>query len=71
MKEHMHKNSDTKAAAYKTLVQPNLEYCPSVWSPNTATGKQKIEMVQRLEASYATNRYHNASSVTNMLQDLD
>ena len=64
-------NSDTKTAAYKTLVRPNLEYCASVWSPYTATGKQKIEMVQRRAARYATNRYHNTSSVTDMLQDLD
>ena len=64
-------NSDTKTAAYKTLVQPNLEYCASVWSPYTATGKQKIEMVQRRAARYATNCYHNTSSVTDMLQDLE
>ena len=64
-------NSDTKAAAYKTLVRPNLEYCASVWSPFTAAGKRKIEMVQRRAARYATNRYHNTSSVTDMLQDLD
>ena len=64
-------NSDTKAAAYKTLVRPNLEYCASVWSPYTAAGKRKIEMVQRRAARYATNRYHNTSSVTDMLQELD
>ena len=64
-------NSDTKAAAYKTLVRPNLEYCASVWSPYTAAGKRKVEMVQRRAARYATNRYHNTSSVTDMLQDLD
>ena len=64
-------NSDTMTAAYKTLVRPNLAYCASVWSPYTATGKQKIKMVQRLAARYATNRYHNTSSVTDMLQDLD
>ena len=28
-------------------------------------------MVQRRAARYATNRYHNTSSVTDMLQDLD
>ena len=42
-----------------------------MWSPHTATGKQKIEMVQRRAARYATNRYHYTSSVTDMLQDLD
>ena len=60
-------NSDTKAAAYKTLFRPNLKYCASVWSPYTAA----IEMVQRRATRYATNRYHNTSCVTDMLQDLD
>ena len=64
-------NSDTKAAAYKTLVRPNLEYCASVWSPYTAAGKRKVKMVQRRAARYATNRYHNTSSLTDMLQDMD
>ena len=57
-----------KAAAYKTLIRPNLEYCASVWSPYTATGKRKVEMVQRRAARYGTNRYHNTSSVTDMSQ---
>ena len=64
-------NIDTKAAAYRTLVRPNLEYCASVWSPYTAVGKRKIEMVLRRAARYATNCYQNTSSVTDMLQDLD
>ena len=62
------RNTKAAAAAYKELVRPNLEYCASVWSPYTATGKQNIEMVQRRAARYATNRYHNTSSVTDMLQ---
>lgn len=64
-------NSDTKAAAYKSIVRSNLEYCASTWSPYTASGKHKLEMVQRRAARYATNRYHNTSSVTEMLQELD
>ena len=64
-------NSGTKAAAYKTLVPPNLKYCASGWSPYTAVGKRKIVMVQRWAARYATNRYHNTRSVTDMLHGLD
>ena len=64
-------NRDTMAAAYKTLVRPNLEYCATVWSPYTDAGILKIEMVQRRAARYATSRYHNTSSVTDMLQNLD
>ena len=30
-----------------------------------------LEMVQRRSARYCTNRYHNTSSVTDMLQDLN
>ena len=64
-------NSDTKAAAYKSIVRSNLEYCASTWSPYTTSGKHKLEMVQRRAARYVTNRYHNTSSVTEMLLELD
>ena len=63
--------SDTKTAAYRSIVRSNPENCASTWSPYTATGKHKLEMVQRRAAGYATNRYHNTSSVTDMLQELD
>ena len=62
---------DTKSASYITLVRPHLEYCASIWSPHTVQSKQKLEMVQRRAAMYCTNRYHNTSSVTDMLQDLN
>ena len=59
-------NSDTKAAVYKILVWLRISigsiYCRR---------QRKIEMVQSRAAKYATNRYHNTSSVTDMLQDLD
>ena len=64
---------DTKSAAYITLVWPHLEYCASIWSPHTVKSKQKLEMVQRMAARHCTctNGYHNTSSVTDMLQDLN
>ena len=64
-------NQDIKAAAYYTLVRPNLEYRSTVWSPYTSLAKHKIEMVQRRIASFATNRYRNTSSVTDMLENLN
>ena len=64
------KSQDTKASAYITLVRPNLEYCSNVWSPYTDQAKDKIEMVQRRAARYATNKYRNKSRVTDMLEDL-
>ena len=59
-----------KTTAYMTLVRPLLEFTPSVWDPNVQKGIKKVEMVQRRTARYVTNRYHNASSVTDMLNHL-
>ncbi|MCW4309230.1 MAG: reverse transcriptase family protein [Candidatus Thiodiazotropha endolucinida] len=63
-------NQDTKASAYFTIVRPIVEYCSTVWNPHTSQAKDKIEMVQRRAARYATNRYRNKSSVTDMLETL-
>ena len=40
-------------------------------SPCTRTQINQIEKVQRRAARYVTNRYHNTSSVTDMLQNLN
>ena len=48
-----------------------LEYCSTVWNPHTKTQTKKLEMVQRRAARYVTNRYHNTSSVTSMLDHLE
>jgi hypothetical protein len=59
-----------KTQAYFTLVRPLLEYASPVWDPYTQQNINKIEMVQRRAARYVCNRYHNTSSVTNMLKGL-
>ena len=41
-----------------------------LYETNTDQSTHKLEMVQRRAARYCTNRYHNTSSVTEMLQDL-
>lgn len=64
-------NSDTKTAAYTMMVRPHVEYCVTVCNPHTVQDKYQLEMVQRRAARYCTNRYHNKSSVTDMLQDLN
>jgi hypothetical protein len=64
------KSQNLKETAYKTIVRPLVEYAPTVWDPNTKTLCSQIEMVQRRAARYVTNRYHNTSSVSGMLQDL-
>ena len=61
----------TRTSAYYSMVQPLLEYCSTVWSPHTEECIQKIEMVQQRAARYVTNRYHNTSSMTSMLDHLE
>ena len=65
------KNGDLKAKAYKTMVRPLLEYCSTVWDPHTQKQSRCLEMVQRRSARWVTGRYHNTSSVTDMLSDLE
>ena len=62
-----HSLQATKVNAYKTLVLPHLEYYASIWNPHTKEQVKKIEMVQRRAARFATIRYRNTSSVTDML----
>jgi len=63
-------STSTKAAAYKSLVRPTIEYASSVWDPYEAGDIAKLEMVQRRGARFVKNRYHNRSSVTEMIDDL-
>lgn len=59
-----------KAQAYQTLVRPIVEYASTVWDPHHQTQIDKIEKIQRRAARYVNNRYHNTSSVTEMLNNL-
>ena len=42
----------------------------AVWDPHTKSNISKLEMVQRRATRYTCNRFHNTSSVTNMLTEL-
>ena len=64
-------NEQTKSSAYFSMVRPIVEYCLTVWNPYTTEYIKKVEMVQRRSARYVTNRYHNTSSVTSMLDHLE
>ena len=64
-------NTKTKTLAYQSLVRPILEYACQVWDPHLEGEISKLEAVQRRAARYATNRYHNTSSVTDMLKELE
>ena len=63
-------DSKLKEQAYKAIVRPSLEYSSTVWDPYTAQNSKRIEMVQRRAARWVTGRFHNTSSVQNMLDQL-
>jgi hypothetical protein len=63
-------NTKLKETAYKGLVRPILEYCAPVWNPHHQKYIDMLEMVQRRAARFTLGRFHNRSSVTEMLQEL-
>ena len=64
-------SSKVKDHAYKAIVRPKLEYSSTVWDPNTKSQIDQIEKVQRRAARFVTSRYHNTSSVTDMINSLN
>jgi len=52
------------------LVRPQLEYACTVWDPHYKKDINALDRVQRRAARYVTNRFHNTSSVTEMLNGL-
>ena len=65
------KDKNVKTLAYNSLIRPHLEYSCQVWDPHTENDINKLESVQRRAARYVTNRYHNTSSPSEMLTDLE
>ena len=60
------KSQKIKEHAYKALVSPKLEYSPCIWDPTQTNQIKQLEKVQR-RAAGSCNRYHNTSSVTNII----
>ena len=60
-----------KTRAYFSYVRPQLEYASIVWDPFTQKNVNMLEMVQRRSARWVLGRFHNTSSVTNMLDQLE
>ena len=53
-----------------SMVRPTVEFGSCVWDPHERVDINKIEMVQRRGARFVKHRYHNRSSVTDLLEDL-
>ncbi len=64
-------STSVKSLAYMSLVRPTIEYASAAWDPFLDCDITRIEKVQRRAARYVLNRYHNTSSVTNMLNILN
>jgi hypothetical protein len=59
-----------KAAAYKTLVRPIVEYSASVWDPFRVGQINAVEAIQRKAARFCLKRYSRQESVSTMIQEL-
>ena len=60
----------TKENAYKTLARPHIEYAAPIWHPYHDTHIAQVETVQRTAARWTCRRWRNASSVGDMLDEL-
>ena len=47
-----------KKMAYLTLVRPILEYCTTLWNPQTKNLIEKLEQIQRRATNFVLNNKH-------------
>ena len=60
-----------RETAYFTLVQSQLEYASTIWSPWLCKDKLELEKVQRRAARFVCNNYDPMHSVTAMIDELN
>ena len=63
-------NSLVKSQAYPS-VRLLVEYACFVWDPHKQGNIKQLESVQRTAARFVTNRYHNTSSPSEMIRELE
>ena len=63
-------STEVKSTAYLTLVRPIMEYAARVWDPYQKYLTNNIEKIQRQAARWILSNYHQQSSVTDMLHQL-
>ena len=62
---------NVKEAAYKSLVQPILEYRSSVWGPHCNGLNGELENVQTRASRFVTRSYcRETGSITSILEEL-
>ena len=63
-------SEEVRETTYKTMVHPQIEYCCAIWDPYMKALTTKVEMVLRRAARFILRRYHNTSSVSDMMNQL-
>ena len=63
-------STEVKSTAYLTLVRPIMEYAACVWDPYQKYLTNNTEKIQRWAARWVLSDYHQQSSVTDMLHQL-
>ena len=65
-----HAPSDLEEKFYLVLALPRLEYCITVWDPHKDEDRCALEKVRHRAARFATGRYRNRSSVSDIFDQL-